>query len=131
MSKPSLALLGSVCALASLFTSTPTLAGLKVVQPVLISEGVARGGLGAARGTTDTTQVIGCEVSAAIDGPWAFCFARNAERIERVCFTDSPTLIAAMPALNGDSLLTFRWDSKGECTSVHIYNGSEVAPKIS
>jgi hypothetical protein len=90
----------------------------------------ADGPLGSARNSGDTLQLIGCYTAAdAGSGSVGLCHAVDANGVARQCFTYDPQLIATIRSLNGDSDLTFYWNSDGSCSGVSVSNNSVFAPK--
>jgi hypothetical protein len=119
-----------LCALgfaSALLASTGVLAGFRSAQQVVIAdaERLANGDLGYVANTADTTQYIGC-YSLGVSGS---CYARDRTGLARSCSTSDSTLLAVIRSLNGDSYLTFWWDTSGRCTSIRVDNGSLQVPK--
>jgi len=102
--------------------SVSALAGLKSAAEVTISDtyGWAYGDVGHVYGTSDRTQMIGCDV----DGGSGYCYARDVNNVYRSCWSDDARWVRAMGALKGDSYVVFYWDSNSHCTYVGVQNDS-------
>jgi hypothetical protein len=56
--------------------------------------------------------------------------ARDAQGNDLSCWTNAPSQVAAIQALNGDSyLLFYAGASTGQCTYLQTINGSPLSPK--
>jgi hypothetical protein len=87
---------------------------------------VATGGMYSARVSGNPNAFIGCGIRTPVAGvTFAFCQANlgplpgDGSAPESVsCFTEDPSAIATIGALDDFSWISFRWDDNGECTSV-------------
>ncbi len=43
--------------------------------------------------------------------------------------TDDPDTVAVASSLTPDAMLSFDWDTGGECTRISIFHGSNTFPK--
>jgi hypothetical protein len=85
----------------------------------------AFGGMGSARGSSDTTQYIGCYVQPTI----AVCHAMSAGGTFAMCSTTDPNKMALARALDSGSWLFLDWDANGTCTNIQVSNYSYYGNK--
>ena len=116
---------GTVLALCS-----SAVGGAKYTIPVDVnlSAGYARGNMGDARNSADTTQYIGCYNSAAAGSTVVACEAMTAAGTYKSCATSDANMVAAARSIGVGSYVFFRWDASGACTTVHVTNYSWVRP---
>lgn len=101
--------------------------GEKTGQEVVFSavKAWATGDLGYVRNTPDTLQYMSCTISGTLGS----CVARNSAGVIHSCTTSDPDIVSGMHALNGDSYLTFAWNTDGTCKVVQVRNDSRSPPK--
>jgi hypothetical protein len=98
----------------------------------------ASGQVGGVRDNSDNVSYIGCTVEGWIDldgKKKLTCQAKDSAGRTASCYVFSwkNTGLAAVDiaqAMNGDSYLSFSWDSKGLCQYVAVENYSWHAPKV-
>jgi hypothetical protein len=118
------------CASVLLLPSTSAVAGVDSPRFVIISGASASGSFGSARNSADSVQYMGCTVASDASGvSGAVCFARDSASVTRSCTTSVPEQMAIIRSLGSDSYLAFFWNSAGQCTSVSVYDGSNMQPK--
>jgi hypothetical protein len=107
-------------------------AGYKQVNTVYVdtTNRSGEGALGSVRNSADTTQLVGCWISASNTGSLTgYCYARNASGVSGNCTTSSPELISQIRTISGDTYIRFYWDTAGTCTSIFVSNFSSFEPK--
>lgn len=116
--------LGAVALMGTLAVSSRSDAGLKGTNSVVsinTSSRTATGSLGLARNSSNSTEYIGC----GMDSPGnAFCTARDSGGTTVSCSTTSSSFREVLKSMNGDSFVSFSWDSAGACTRVYVDNYS-------
>ena len=118
--------------LSSLLAPVAVFAGTKVTANVYVTPGYASGAPGTARASADNQQYVRCLYSAnAGAGAFSYvsCLFRNSQGVSGYCWSDEPSLMAAVSAMSSDSLVQVYWDGAGKCTSIDVTKGSEHAPK--
>lgn len=111
---------------------TAAWAGAKSTNTVLVNTGArsASGSLGDARNSADTQQFIGCSITTYVgSAPSLGCFAMDTSSNYVGCSSTNADLVATARSINGDSYITFTWDTFSACTSLHVTNASHGAPK--
>jgi len=81
----------------------------------------AAGDMYTARLSGNPDALIGCGIRVPAPGvTFAFCQARLGPTDDQyvACFTEDPTMVAVIGALDDFSWIVFRWDDDGNCTSV-------------
>jgi hypothetical protein len=86
----------------------------------------ASGAVASVRNSADFTTFIEC----ALYGKTAVCTAHTTDGTTKSCSTSDPTMVANARALNGDSYLSFSWDSSGACKNLNVTNGSVFNTKL-
>lgn len=112
-------------------------AGKKLTDTVTIDPvaRTANGSLGSARNSESVVEYIGCSTWSALGagGPanMVTCQARESgsNGDTAVCTSFNVTLVTPARAINGDSYISFDWDSAGNCTSLYVNNDSQYEPK--
>jgi len=131
MIKTSLAAIVAVAALVS--ASLPAYAGYKGTYPVVVdlTGRSARGALGSARNSANSTEYILCYLQVGGAYPFYGCDLRNAAGVTGSCQTSDANLIAQLRALRGDDYIEIKWDTSvnPQCTSITINKGSYFEPK--
>jgi hypothetical protein len=99
---------------------------------------VAMGDMYSARLSDNKNAFIGCGIRSPAAGvTFAFCQANLGplpdddsapERV--VCFTEDPSKIATIGAMDDFSYVSFSWDDSGECTSVANSTQSFYLPEF-
>ena len=123
------AVLGGVLAVGVV---TSAWAGYRNDYPVVVDTTYreARGSLGSARASADSTQYIGCSVySYATGGSFMYCNASSASNSYGSCTSSDPILMDAARSVKDGSYVYFGWDAGGNCQFVHVVNTSYIAPK--
>src|SRR6187455_1682452 len=90
----------------------------------------AYGQIGRARNSTDSVQYLYCmtQAYAGSSTPQLLCGARSLSAVQW-CSTREPALVAAATGINGDSWVSFTWNTSGQCTSLTVTNGSQHEAK--
>jgi hypothetical protein len=88
----------------------------------------ATGAMGTVRNSTDTKQLIGCELTGSANSQSVNCYARDSLGHDLNCWTDLPNVVEAAKALSSDSLIAF-YVQDGYCTQLTVSNLSELPPK--
>ena len=109
-------------------------AGLKGTYPVSINTSLrlTTGGLASARSSAYGNMHIGCYVSVSANPTtsyYGYCQANNGQGTSSICTTHNPDLVMQMRSLQGDSRLTFEWDTSGNCIGITVQSSSTAAPK--
>jgi hypothetical protein len=105
-------------------------AGYKFSAPVRISSANAYGNMAAARGSSDSKQYIGCDATVDSEGGvMVGCQARDSNGNTASCSSTNAAFLPVVQMVNGDSFVSFDWDSHGFCTEIHVDNHSYYAPK--
>ena len=111
-------------------------AGKKLTDTVTIDPvgRMANGSLGSARNSASVVEYIGCSTWSTIAGGPAnmvTCQARESgsNGDTAVCSSANVTLVTTARAINGDSSISFAWDSAGNCTMVFVNNDSQYELK--
>lgn len=89
----------------------------------------AWGSLGATRGTGDNNAMLGCSLNS--NGS-VCCFAADTlgNNYPECCVSSpTPSMQQAVASLNGDSYLSFNWDTNWSCTYIIVENSSQFMPK--
>jgi aldehyde:ferredoxin oxidoreductase len=128
-------LLGVATVLAAGVLGTQAWAGGKSTTYVYVDTATFRtayGSMGDARNSTDTTQHIGCVVTAygTAGGISAQCYAQDATGRYASCTTTNSSYITAVSAITPNALIEFDWDSSGACTYLRIYTSSVYRPPL-
>jgi hypothetical protein len=116
------------------FAQREASAGQKFTSPVFIdtSQRYARGSLGSARNSSSGLEYIGCSVwTTPTFGGEVTCSARmsGSSPPQASCTSWDDTFVDAARALNGDSYLSFVWDSQGDCIELTVGEYSQDPPK--
>jgi len=115
----------------ALFVNT-AIAGVKFSGNVYI-DAVSRyayGSLGTARNSADGYSWVTCGVQSGTTGSmYASCYAVNASGVSASCGTTNANLVAVVATLEGDSSISFQWDSSGLCTYISVGQSSAAEPK--
>lgn len=125
--------LAALAALTLLGLTGSALAGQKASWPVSVSTAsrIASGAMSSARNSADTSQRLECwSLAAAAGGSYASCYARDAAGLSASCYTFNADLMATVRALHGDDLVSFTYDTSGQCQSVQVVHSSIVEPKL-
>jgi hypothetical protein len=117
-------------AIAALAIAVPAYAGYKVTYAtvaVVNADGSGRGSgsIANARSSSNPTEWIWCEVTGRTVGPEVVCSSRNSAGLVAECDSHSPAIVDAAGAINTHSYVRFFFNTEGECTSVHVRNGSQ------
>jgi hypothetical protein len=107
-------------------------AGDKFSLPVFVDKAhsEAGGSIASARNDAGYTEMLYCDSNWYSDGSQsAQCVAVDASGNLASCYTTNASLAATARTLNGDSTIGFLWDSKGNCTTIEVTNGSMYEPK--
>src|SRR5688500_7276790 len=112
--------------------ATHALAGMKSSFPVAITSTYFTGTIGDARASSDSLQVIYCNLTA-LQGPNVFgtCGARNAAGTQKICNVDAltyPTFATVLGSITPITNVTVHYDSSGMCTQINVHNGSQNRP---
>lgn len=119
-----------------LATSGNAAAGTKSTVNVVVNltTRVAGGSLGTARNSASGNEYIGCSLTSFLGGDvMVVCSARmsgSSPPTASCSIHNSPGVIQAMSAMNGDSYITFEWDSNNVCTKLAVTNDSRYEPKV-
>jgi hypothetical protein len=120
------------CAVGALVASTAAWAGYKSNFYVTVNtvSRIAYGSMGAARGSTDANQSIGCTVQGFSNGTnMVICEAYNASNVSGYCTSSVPAIVTAATSQTDASYIYFTWDVNGACTQLHVGNDSSYAPR--
>jgi hypothetical protein len=109
-------------------------AGLKVEENVAVTvsgtSATARGAIGTARNSPDSTQFIRCTVQGFVSSNAVFCSARTKAGKNFACVNnDSPSLALAVAGVGTNSRL-FIAAENGVCTQIDSTNGSVNKPAV-
>jgi hypothetical protein len=123
----------AVAMLATAFVGTAH-AGKRTAAAVKVnsSSRYASGSVGSARNSSDSTQFISCQTSTSLPSHFITCAAADSAGHSASC---SMTADGSNPDLWGlsvmseSSMITFTWDTVGNCTSVLISTYSDYVPK--
>ena len=121
-----------VVALASVALGGLAHGGFKHSIPVWVDTGYrqAYGALGSVRNSVDSTQSIGCALSAWATTVSGSCEARNETGTTAACyFSNNPNLEKALMSLTPDSWIFFTWSTDGRCEYIQSYTESMLEPK--
>lgn len=120
--------MGKIVALgAFLFATSITAAagaGDSLEYSVQVYSTSAYGGVDAARYSGDSTQYIGCYYDGGSGTPYGGCQARDSSGNYKSCWTTDPSITQVMAAINHTTLLTFEFNSSGQCTFIEADNES-------
>ena len=108
-------------------------AGLRLASQVDVEDAYryASGYLGAAyNSNTNSTEFIGCAISAGQGVTNGWCYAANAAGLTRGCYTSAPELIDLIRGLDSSGALLFSWDDDGSCVTITASQYSFMDPKI-
>jgi hypothetical protein len=124
-------LLGGLAVLVAAAAPIVAHAGLRGLNRVSVDPAARRvtGGFGSTRNSPDATSYVYCYASASQSNVFGYCFASDAAGDYGTCFTNVPAIIETIRSLDGDSAVTFYWDTSGSCTSVSAFKGSHYEPK--
>lgn len=114
------------CLMISLFFAvTGAHAGAKFTNYVSIGTSDFRGSLEAARNSADTTQYIGCYISAYSSSQSVHCQARNSAGTSKSCVNSSPTtaMLNAVATLS-DAAYVYVQVSGSTCTRILSHSNS-------
>ena len=103
------------------------LSGTKYNVQISTASSLAVGSLAEARLSSDANEYIGCTMqgqSLIPAGNVVLCEANTSTNTYKMCTTTAPWAIAAVSALNNNSVLQFQWDSAGTCTEIDVRNDS-------
>jgi hypothetical protein len=106
--------------------------GQRGVTNVVINDTlrIARGTVSGARNSLDNVQIMQCSYGInSASTVSVVCMARDAAGTARTCITQNPQFVNMAATLQGDSILEFRWDADGRCTSLSIVMSSTSDPK--
>ena len=120
-------------------------AGAKYSVPgVVISlnadgSGYAEGTLGGTRNSANSVERIYCSVrrTEILDAAGAVsntvtsvtCLARNAGNQSVICRSPSDAIGSQLNGISSDSLITFYFDNRGNCTAINNYSSSSLERK--
>ena len=107
------------------------IAGAQSAEPVTIGSGYARGDVGYVHNTSDSNQLIGCQVYVVMGQITVECYARDQSNKYGLCFkNDADAATAqAVEAIDSDSYVEFDWDNFGRCTDILVKKDSIGVPK--
>jgi hypothetical protein len=109
---------------AALLMANASRAGMKGTNSVVNINAATRtatGSLGLARNSANTVEYIGC--SSDSNGS-VTCSARNAAGTTVQCVTSNSSMREMLHSLDGDSFVSFTWDTSGGCTRIYVDNYS-------
>lgn len=108
-------------------------AGKRTPAPVVINSAnrSASGSVGSARNSSDNTQYIKCTTSTSLTSHMITCTAMDSNNHPASCsmIGDDTNPILGLSVMSESSMITFTWDSSGNCTSVLISTYSDYVPK--
>ena len=123
----------AITALATALVGTAH-AGKRTSAPVIVNSTnrSASGSVGSARNSSDSTQWIRCQTSTSLISHVITCSAADSAGRSASCSMtgdDSNFLLLGLSVMSESSMITFTWDSVGNCTSVLISTYSDYVPK--
>ncbi|MCP3165518.1 hypothetical protein [Myxococcus qinghaiensis] len=121
-----------VVALGVLLSSGLAAAGSKTDYTVDLSTAnrYASATMGGARNSSDSTQLLSCQIDATVSGISGTCYAVNAQGVSGECRTTNQYLLEAIKSISDSSLVAFTWNESGVCTQVIVRQGSMHGPKL-
>ena len=126
-----------VSVIVMVLSSSAALPGTNVPVPVIVKlnpdgSGFASGSMSTARFSAHTLENIGCAVSGWSESNGntrdGFCAARTGGGILASCYANDVKVLDAIHSISAYSIISFRWDPEGICTSVQVYTHSGVIP---
>ena len=89
------------------------------------------GSLSAVRNSSNTTEYIGCKVSASAGTSPATvsCSAQNSVGAQFNCSSNDTHIVQVALSISGDSFVNVNRDSAGTCTYISVDNSSINEPK--
>ena len=111
-----------ILAAALILVSSVASAGLYQPQELILdmTNRTASGDMLTVRNSANPTEFIGCGIRHVSGFATGFCQAGFSQVDGEffTCFTDDPSLLEAIRALDDFSYIIFRWDVDGKCTSI-------------
>jgi len=123
----------SVAVLATALVGTAH-AGRRTAAPVVVNSTSrsASGSVGSARNSSDSIQWIGCQTSTSLTSHFITCSAADSTGRSASCSMtgdENNFVLLGLSAMTESSMITFTWDTVGNCTSVLISTYSDYVPK--
>lgn len=120
--------------MVSVLISAIAAAGTVSPLPVTVKlnpdgSGFATGSMSTARFSPNVSEWIGCGEAGyrgQIRDGW--CGARTQAAVEGNCYIDDVKLLDVIHGITSYSVITFRWNADGVCTSVQIVTASSRIP---
>jgi hypothetical protein len=126
-----------VSVIVMVLSSSAALPGQHNSVPVTVKlnpdgSGFAQGSMSTARFSAHPLEAIGCAVAGYSTGYGdvrdGFCSARTGGGIQASCYANDVRVLDALNSISNYSIISFRWNPEGICTSVHVYTPSGVIP---
>jgi hypothetical protein len=126
-----------VSVIVMVLSSSAALPGQHNSVPVTVKlnpdgSGFASGSMSTARFSAHPLENIGCSVRGWSTGHGdtrdGFCSARTGGGILASCYANDFKVFEAIHGISDYSIISFRWDPEGICTSVSVYTHSGLIP---
>ena len=117
--------------------TTAAIAGSVSIMPVAVTmnadlSGYATGSMSSARRSSNTVEMIGCNIQRFGDTTpvraYGFCQARSAGNVMGFCSTDNAELLEAIQGIADYSYISFAWRADGTCSRIGISTQSFYIP---
>ena len=109
-----------------------------VITPNADGSGYAGGTLGAVRNSANTVERLSCTVTRTettggnglpLQVSQVSCVARDANGVVASCVSTQEKFAAALNGVSNDSLIEFRYNAAGACTTINVYESASLERK--
>jgi hypothetical protein len=98
-------------------------------QSVAIGSDYFEGAYGQSRASSDSNELISCNLFAGPSSTYYYCLAIDAANNFKMCqLNGSSTMATALASITDFSWLFVRFDTSGNCTSIEVQNSSAYVP---
>lgn len=125
-------LLGFVFGAVVVGGATLSTAGMKSSNPLTVNLSTrwAEGTLGTVRNSSNPSEWISCYITGSGVGCGAFDGRNHLSCHHAKSRSNYTSMLAAVQALDGDSLVQFKANSDGSCGELWVTDGSYFEPKV-